>query len=220
MNNYLFFTNFSLNLVGISTTILSHSKKIFWYKHSIIDFKNSKFFTRIKSIFIDSYNILWNLYTKNRRINDNNIFSEREMVISYIQQRYNDNNIATTHSVEHYIYDEFNKVIKSDWHTKLLDRLNVAKSLLAKPIESTRAEVPIDDIKEYYSKLYAFFNYDNLYIQLWKKTCICRSPVLNEFILTLPVSGIQIFTFIIISNNAKRHYAKVEFALISKNLII
>ncbi len=117
--------------------------------------------------------------------------SELEMVKSYIQQRYNDNNVATTHSVEHYIYDEFNKVIKSDTLTKLLNRLKVAKSLLAKPIDSTRAEVPIDDIKEYYSKLDAFFSYHK---------------VQDLFVLNTDKSGFQPFA------NAKPEHVYVQIS--------
>lgn len=71
------------------------------------------------------------------------------IVKNYIHQRFNDKNDATTHSVEHYINNESNKFIKSGTLTKLLNRLNVAKSLLAMPIDSTKAEVPIEDIQDY-----------------------------------------------------------------------
>lgn len=71
------------------------------------------------------------------------------IVKNCIQQRFNDKNDTTTHSVEHYIYDESNKVIKSYTLTKLFNRPNVAKTLLTKPIDSPKAEVPIEDIQEY-----------------------------------------------------------------------
>ena len=73
-----------------------------------------------------------------------------------------ENDIPTTYSVGHFIYDNFNKIIITDTLTKLLSRLKIAKSVIAKPIDSTRNEVPLDDIKIYYSQLEDFLKFHNV----------------------------------------------------------
>lgn len=68
---------------------------------------------------------------------------------------------------------------------------------MAKPIDSTRAEVPIDDIKEYYSKLDTFFSYHK---------------VQDLFVLNTDESGFQPFA------NAKPEHIYVQISEDPKDL--
>ena len=58
-------------------------------------------------------------------------------------------NVPTIHSVLHFVYEKFNKVLISDSFVKMLKRLNIAQSAIATPIDSDCAAVLYDDIKEY-----------------------------------------------------------------------
>ena len=122
---------------------------------------------------------------------------ELETVREYIEQRFYKNDIPTTYSVGHFIYDNFNKIIITDTLTKLLSRLKIAKSVIAKPIDSTRNEVPLDDIKIYYSQLEDFLKFHN---------------VPDHFVMNTDESGFQAFA------NAKPQFVYIPFTENQKDL--
>ena len=122
---------------------------------------------------------------------------ELETVREYIEQRFYDNDIPTTYSVSHFIYDSFDKIIITDTLTKLLSRLEIAKSVKAKPIDSTRNEVPFEDIKTYYSQLKDFFKYHK---------------VPDHFVMNTDESGFQAFA------NAKPQFVYIPFTEKQKDL--
>lgn len=84
---------------------------------------------------------------------------EREDVSKYIHESFSNKDSTTIHTVLHYIYCKYNKLINSDSIVKLLNRYKIAVSILAKPIDSERLIVNVEDIKEYYSRLKSFFKY-------------------------------------------------------------
>lgn len=67
----------------------------------------------------------------------------------FIYLRYQEENIPTIHSVLHFVYERFNKLLISDSFVKLLKRFDIAQTAIANPIDSDRAAVLLDDIKEY-----------------------------------------------------------------------
>lgn len=85
--------------------------------------------------------------------------AEIEEVKEFIYLRYQEENIPTIHSVLHFVYERFNKLLISDSFVKLLKRLDIAQTAIATPIDSDRAAVLLDDIKEYYARLSAFLTY-------------------------------------------------------------
>lgn len=101
---------------------------------------------------------------------------EIQIVHNFIHDNYNKENIKTLHSVLHFIYDTFDKIILPDTLVKLLERLNIAQSIIGMPFDQKRAEVRIDDIEEYYSRLTDFFNFHK---------------VLDSFVLNTDESGFQ-----------------------------
>lgn len=90
---------------------------------------------------------------------------EREDVSKYIHESYFSKDSPTIHTVLHYIYCKYNKLIDSDSIVNLLKRYKIAVSILAKPMDSERLIVNVDDIVEYYSRLKSFYNITEYLIQ-------------------------------------------------------
>ena len=133
---------------------------------------------------------------------------EREDVSQYIHESFTNKDLPTIHTVLHYIYCKYNKLIDSDSIVKLLKRYKITVSILAKPIDSNRFIVDVEDIKEYYSRLKSFLQYhkvpDSMMINTDESGFQPYANAKPEYILVPPEHKNQKDTYYPVKRQVKR----------------
>ena len=83
-----------------------------------------------------------------------------ECVYLYVSDKYRKSAAPNIHHLIDFVFNKFNVSIKSRTLKELLFRSARFKSVIERPLESTRAEVELQTILEYYDRLDSFLRSD------------------------------------------------------------